>query len=119
MYYTILIDVDPGYFRAKRIQDVIEEYIGVHRVTQLGGIVYRGFVSDYALDELIGDLDAGKYYGRYGRYHGGCFGGYMLYVKEQIESGGLDSIEDWIDYNKVLKRRRWLGTRFETTLGPV
>lgn len=93
------------------VTEVIESFIGIHRVDQLGGIVYKGYIHDDALEDLKEELGWFAF-GRH-KYPNGV----KVYIKEEFD--GWNRPEEIIEYKKVLKRRRWTGTCFVPTIGPV
>ena len=107
MYKEILIDVtvnDINPYMKDRVLHALDRATGIHRVEQLGGVVYRGFVDELDLD----DPESDDLWYAFHRCEG-C----KVYVKGDM------NFNDIYEMNKILKRRKWNGHSFVTTMGPV
>ncbi len=111
MYYTILIDVDVNGldpYMKNRVLSALNRATGIHRVEQLSGVVYKGFISEFDYEEPEDD----DLWYAFNRCRA-C----KVYIKEKLNA--WTKPEELFNYRKVLKRRKWNGHSFVTTMGPV
>lgn len=111
MYITILIDVDVNKldpYMKNRVLSALDRATGIHRVEQLSGTVYKGFIQDLDYEE---PEDDDLWYAFY-RCRA-C----RVYIKERLNA--WTKPEELRDYRNVLKRRKWNGHSFVATMGPV
>ena len=111
MYFTILIDVnvnDINPYMKDRVLSALDRATGIHRVKQLSGVVYKGFIHE---DDYYDPESDDLWYAFY-RCEA-C----RVYIKEELNAWLRP--EEFISYNEVLKRKKWNGHSFVATMGPV
>ena len=107
MYKEIVIDItvnDVNPHMINRVLSALDRATGIHRVEQLSGVVYKGFVDELYFENPESD---DLWY----TFHkcDGC----KVYVKGEM------NLYEIRECNKVLKRKKWNGHSFVTTMGPV
>lgn len=106
MYKEIIINVNEDSPYKRKICYEINQFIGIHRVDQLSGIVYKGFVHETAIEELMDEID-------WTNRNSFREWGFKLYII------GERTIEEVFECNRILRNKKWNGHSFVTTMGPV